>query len=507
MDFIFPAATPPSRPSTLFYLFLFATNPPAGLPRLLVDIRHEATHNELPSIAALRLAKDQALAWLELNYWHRQKATVDATLARISQLLASYVGLQIAAASKAASAATASAADSDDDSDVDDDGTEAEAQDYHAGDAKKHRQSLVRELKNVVPRPAAHLLATGLLEIDQHIDHVGIEVARQALEATLGQLSKAWAQLPGLLLLASVRAALRPQQGTAPLAAGETEQQEGSKWVVPAWQVWQQVLLPQQSGRGSWVPTEAQAQELVEMCIAARPLAANPSNASFSQDHVGGTLERLLPFIKNPTAAAACRTFLAAQTHTAAQQPELESEPLAVTSVNGIADMLAQAAQRQVQLLQALGSDRHGEANNADNTARNQSDVRAVKRWKRAGAWTPCALGCMPSECDPNGHRCPLDPSHTPTTTTEDQERSELGNNWREGTAAARGGGWWNETVASVLPVQVDGEVFTQGGDWPSPSIMTGNIGPPENENADDGTLPEQAGPIVTGFPRPVLLL
>lgn len=28
--------------------------PPAGLPRILVDLRHEATHNELPSLAALR---------------------------------------------------------------------------------------------------------------------------------------------------------------------------------------------------------------------------------------------------------------------------------------------------------------------------------------------------------------------------------------------------------------------------------------------------------------------
>lgn len=26
----------------------------AGLPRILVDLRHEATHNELPSLATLR---------------------------------------------------------------------------------------------------------------------------------------------------------------------------------------------------------------------------------------------------------------------------------------------------------------------------------------------------------------------------------------------------------------------------------------------------------------------
>ncbi len=41
----------------------------AGLPRLLVDLRHEATHNELPSLQVLRLAAQQALAWLRANYW------------------------------------------------------------------------------------------------------------------------------------------------------------------------------------------------------------------------------------------------------------------------------------------------------------------------------------------------------------------------------------------------------------------------------------------------------
>lgn len=31
----------------------------AGLPRLLVDIRHEAVHNELPSLPLLRMAGQQ----------------------------------------------------------------------------------------------------------------------------------------------------------------------------------------------------------------------------------------------------------------------------------------------------------------------------------------------------------------------------------------------------------------------------------------------------------------
>lgn len=45
----------------------------AGLPRLLVDIRHEAAHTELPGLALLQVASKQALAWLKLQYWEQQK--------------------------------------------------------------------------------------------------------------------------------------------------------------------------------------------------------------------------------------------------------------------------------------------------------------------------------------------------------------------------------------------------------------------------------------------------
>eukprot|EP00899_Mesostigma_viride_P001795 jgi/Mesvir1/11616/Mv00022-RA.1 len=45
----------------------------AGIPRLLVDVRHEAAHNELPSLPMLRVAVRQALAWLCAYYWHLQE--------------------------------------------------------------------------------------------------------------------------------------------------------------------------------------------------------------------------------------------------------------------------------------------------------------------------------------------------------------------------------------------------------------------------------------------------
>lgn len=59
----------------------------AGLPRVLVDVRHDATHNELPSLAMLRLAADHALAWLNASYWQRQQHHLGTVHARIQQLL------------------------------------------------------------------------------------------------------------------------------------------------------------------------------------------------------------------------------------------------------------------------------------------------------------------------------------------------------------------------------------------------------------------------------------
>ena len=59
----------------------------AGLPRLLVDLRHEATHNELPALPALRAGAEAALGWMGEQYWGRQQAHLAAALGRVEQLV------------------------------------------------------------------------------------------------------------------------------------------------------------------------------------------------------------------------------------------------------------------------------------------------------------------------------------------------------------------------------------------------------------------------------------
>lgn len=47
-----------------------------GIPRMLIDIRHEGSHRDLPSIRLARLSSIKALEWLEAYYWEPQKKAV-----------------------------------------------------------------------------------------------------------------------------------------------------------------------------------------------------------------------------------------------------------------------------------------------------------------------------------------------------------------------------------------------------------------------------------------------
>ena len=40
-----------------------------GLPALFVDLRHDATHGDMPNLTNLRSAAERALKWLWEDYW------------------------------------------------------------------------------------------------------------------------------------------------------------------------------------------------------------------------------------------------------------------------------------------------------------------------------------------------------------------------------------------------------------------------------------------------------
>ena len=42
-----------------------------GLPAALVELRHEATHGDIPSLNVLRSAAQRSMLWLSVDYWQR----------------------------------------------------------------------------------------------------------------------------------------------------------------------------------------------------------------------------------------------------------------------------------------------------------------------------------------------------------------------------------------------------------------------------------------------------
>lgn len=58
-----------------------------GLPAWLVDVRHEATHNSLPTLSALRSAADAVLQWLFSHYWQRQSRFVSQAAQHMQRAL------------------------------------------------------------------------------------------------------------------------------------------------------------------------------------------------------------------------------------------------------------------------------------------------------------------------------------------------------------------------------------------------------------------------------------
>mmetsp|Transcript_30456 Transcript_30456/g.40229 ORF Transcript_30456/g.40229 Transcript_30456/m.40229 type:complete len:542 (-) Transcript_30456:289-1914(-) len=61
-----------------------------GLPVWLVDLRHEATHSELPSLATLQLAVDFLLGYLHRHYWNPQKEHLEFLKSAYKRLLKEY---------------------------------------------------------------------------------------------------------------------------------------------------------------------------------------------------------------------------------------------------------------------------------------------------------------------------------------------------------------------------------------------------------------------------------
>ncbi|PNH10806.1 LAS1-like protein [Tetrabaena socialis] len=136
-----------------------------GLPRALVDVRHEATHSELPSLPLLRAAAEAALGWLRDSYWDGQCRALAAAEERIRSLLTCLADSWRAAAAAGLSGGGGGAA-ADDEDDEEEGGEEAtgSAAAYSGAEGQRARKAAVSELRSLVTPAFSAVLLGPLLD-------------------------------------------------------------------------------------------------------------------------------------------------------------------------------------------------------------------------------------------------------------------------------------------------------------------------------------------------------
>lgn len=173
----------------------------AGIPRLLVDLRHESTHNELPSLSVLRIAAKQALQWLEGRYWEAQREHLRVCTRRLDGIVTNYINSHFMAAAKEAASNRKSSKEKMDDEQLALDGSE-----YDVKQWKKYRQSLLTELRTLVPKGGMTLLVRSLLHCDfashstNQEEGISSEVMRLACSRGLKQIAQEWTGISLLVL-------------------------------------------------------------------------------------------------------------------------------------------------------------------------------------------------------------------------------------------------------------------------------------------------------------------
>ena len=157
----------------------------AGLHPMLVDIRHEATHNHMPSLHLLRLAVSHALTWLAENYWAAQAQHTASSRQNVAATLAELWQNQRARAAiaRSAQAQPAAASTSDDDSDAaatNDSVSVLPPADLSAAALKRAQRAVLGTIRNVIPEGSAADLAHILVAASSTVLMVGTSQQRGA---------------------------------------------------------------------------------------------------------------------------------------------------------------------------------------------------------------------------------------------------------------------------------------------------------------------------------------
>eukprot|EP00873_Tetraselmis_striata_P011069 jgi/Tetstr1/431333/TSEL_021024.t1 len=361
-----------------------------GMPRLLVDMRHEATHNKLPSLSMLRLAVQHALSWLEYNYWDGQRRHLESNISRIETILHDYHELfRIRRTASREQLAEGSAAG----------GSPA------PGTFKQQRKRVLTELKDSVPAPAAELLARPLLKVMlRPTGKTGpdAEPASMLRAEEFEALSREWQHLPTLVLDAVVQDACQAMHARD-WPAAQTHAQLATELLglisgsmASKRRSSGRPLQTVSGGESSetrpadWLDSRGLGAQLVQLLKAFS--AALPAQADAGA-----------PQADRPGAEVRSTWKQLVQAFAALAEPRsLGQRAMAMLKMTSAADGSGQpSASPGAEALGALEAARKRQAELL--RKKDGNSTQEAGTWEVAQGWIPCAVGCLPSRSAPNG--------------------------------------------------------------------------------------------------------
>lgn len=402
----------------------------AGLPRILVDLRHETTHNELPSLTALRLGAKQALTWLEERYWSGQAANLASSEEKNERLVGKYFESHLMAARASSEKSEKNISDSDDDleqvewsnrgssmghlgkgqSRWSSSLNEVNTEQYDPIAARRHRQTYLSELKTSIPRPCSSLLVKGLVDalsaaLENSEGNAPQEVVVVALRNTLTNFQKRWPDV-GLLVLAAVLedvniAAERRDHTTVDR---RKEKKDSSLVVNTMLQICITVLMES----NGLLPNEEDVIHfsLLRIIRAHFLLLTSSSLQMISVDEDSERADATKRSGERLAMLADSLLIRLKDERTRKRLKEMHSR-IKSTSWYELKEGEVEDQHNLSEMTAALDvpeQKRKSQDQNDSNSDREDQDAREKrKKWRRLDAWRPCALGMLPHPWIRNG--------------------------------------------------------------------------------------------------------
>ena len=176
----------------------------AGLARELVDLRHEATHDAMPGLGALRRGARRALAWCRRWYWDEQRRAFEEAMMgvrkRARELCACEADARALRERQGAGRGAETSDEEEEDARGDGDGSSFKS-------IRERRRAAMGRLSSVCPKGAAHFMAECLFEDDDDAwlrvrdEEDDERVSAEDWRPTLARLCQKWPRLFETLFL------------------------------------------------------------------------------------------------------------------------------------------------------------------------------------------------------------------------------------------------------------------------------------------------------------------